>query len=578
MRNNGSQHCCPPPSGRRCVSLWLLLPLAIPAGACVSSSKSAPTRGLDSGAAEGADVGTDEGSDGSDGEDSPSCEGELSLDGVRALTSSGVVEGMELDEGLAFLGIPFAEAPTGPRRFSLPEPKACVPGQLVAADALPPPCPQRSDETGLMIGEEDCLYLNVWTPAVDDATRPVLVFVHGGGNVQGSSSEGSDYGLYDGARLSASHDVVVVTLQYRLGALGFLAHPALSEEGGGSSGNYGLWDQRLALQWVRDNIAAMGGDPDRVLLFGESAGAQDTCMQVVSPQSAGLFSAALNQSGTCTSRRLRDAEEEGLEHVSGTSCAAGMEDAELVDCLRALPVEELVGMAGDVISELGIPGAAGFGPVYGDAFVPDPPLETIAAGAHTPVPWVLGSNTDETSQWAPAMDAATYTATVEALFGRASDEVLEVYPADGSGSPREAWIQLTTDAVFTCPARWVARAATDSQEEPVWRYLFGKVPTGTSGALYGAWHGLELVYVFQAIDGVSATSGYRPDDQDLVVETFMGAAWSALARDGAPAAAHDWPEAGPDGGLLFIGDTIEPRSDGRAEKCELWERLGLVGG
>lgn len=501
------------------------------------------------------------------------CLGDRALEPGQVLTTGGVLAGTETDQGWAFLGVPYAEPPVGPERLRPPQPYACRPGEVVAASSLPPVCPQVDEESGAFEGEEDCLQLNVWTTGLEaGAARPVLVFIHGGGNVAGSTSEGSDYGLYDGARLAAHNDAVVVTLQYRVGALGFLAHAGVAEAAGTTPGNLGLRDQQLALRWVQDNIAAFGGDPERVLLFGESAGAVNTCMQLGSAGAAGLFSAALIQSGACTARPLDDALAEGDAHVEALGCD-GADDDDVLACLQALPVEDIAQLSGDPISAAGIPDSP-FGPtIDGDVLVEDPD-DAIEAGRHNAVPVVLGSNSDEASQWVPlAVTEAQYTAMVELYMGALADRVLELYSVEEYGSARKAWIALVSDISFSCNARRLAQRLSESQDAPVWRYWFSKVPTGVSGQLYGAWHGLELVYVFQAIDGISDLNDYTPDAADFAIEATMGSAWGSLAATGDPNGdlPVSWPAYSSDSEqVLELGDKIAVIDAPRAEMCDFW--------
>lgn len=314
------------------------------------------------------------------------------------VTERGPVRGVDEGDTWSWKGIPYAAPPVGQLRWRPPEPPACWSGVL-DADAFGPKCLQRG-ENGEVVGAEDCLTLNVWAPKGDapEGGWPVMVFVHGGGNVQGSSSETVPGGapLYDGRFLAQREGVVVVTLNYRLGALGFLAHEALSAESSdGGSGNYGLMDQIAALEWVRDNVAGFGGDPTRVMLFGESASGVDALALLASPLAEGLFRAVLVQSGGARGLPLDEAEAEGAERVAETSCG----DAEdVLACLRDLDgstiVETMPGVVGIGELELGA-GSRVFGPVVDGRVLEQPPLQAVEAGAHHAVPFVVGTNLDE---------------------------------------------------------------------------------------------------------------------------------------------------------------------------------------
>jgi len=234
---------------------------------------------------------------------------ETARDGLRIELTTGVVQGeyAELPEGVSgaeprrFLGIPYARPPLGALRWKAPEPAQRWEGVLNATE-LVAGCPQLEDQGAPASDNEDCLVLNVWSPEPAPRAAPVMVWIHGGGNFSGGTglSVPSTRQLwYDGAVFAAARDVVVVTIQYRLGPLGFLAHPALAAEGE-PTGNQGLQDQRMALRWVQDHIARFGGDPSNVTIFGESAGSADVCYHVASPRSAGLFHRAISQSGGCS--------------------------------------------------------------------------------------------------------------------------------------------------------------------------------------------------------------------------------------------------------------------------------------
>ncbi|MCB9758356.1 MAG: carboxylesterase family protein [Alphaproteobacteria bacterium] len=510
------------------------------------------------------------------------CSPGLSLEEGMVRTSGGVLQGVAAGEGWGFLGVPFVEAPVGERRFAFPEPFACRDGEVMDADALGSVCPQPDVQGTDVIGDEDCLHLNVWTPeamplAEGAAERPVMFFIHGGGNVQGSTAQGDGYLFYDGGRLAEATGAVVVTTNYRLGALGFMAHEALTAEYGTGSGNLGLRDQLAALDWVQENIAAFGGDPARVMVFGESAGGLDTCMLYTSPLAAGKLSAALIESASCPALPLADREAEGADYAVELGCAGD----DVPACLRALPWADLAALSGFPISDLGVPGAGGFGTTIDGEVLPMAPNDAIEAGQHNDVPLVLGSNSDETAQWVGTLTRAQFETRVETYFGAFADQVLALYPEADFDSGREAWIALTTDASFTCPARSLARRAAESQQSPVWRYVFTNAPTGLSGTLYGAWHGLELAYVFQGVDAVADATGYAPDAEDYAVEALMGAAWGNLAWDGAPdsgtlALDHAWPQYDPllDNSLEIGGDfgVIEGYRDAQ---CDFWGLFGL---
>jgi para-nitrobenzyl esterase len=489
-------------------------------------------------------------------------------DGV-VVTDRGAVRGLRSASGgsWAYLGIPFAQPPTGALRWRPPEPPACWSG---ARDALafPNKCPQLDGQQA--IGDEGCLGLNVWAPD-GAAPKPVLVFIHGGGNGIGSSSEGAaGVNYYDGHLLAEKGGVVVVTVQYRLGVLGFLTHPALDAEGGGASGNYGLLDQQAALAWVKRNAAAFGGDPARLLVFGESAGAVNTCMHLVAPGSAGLFSAALMQSGGCPATPLAQAEQ---DHATAPALAGCGGAADVLACLRGVAPLELVAKVPAQVSVTGLDGSGlKFGPVTDGRVIPEAPMVALAAGRHNRVPFVVGANSDETSRSVPSIpDAMTYERIVRQQFGLVADLVLAEYPASAFATPLQAYVQLTTDARFVCPARKVARAADAGQPEPVYRYFFTHALDAGMARAFGAWHGLEILFVFAHLE----VAGYVPSPAERALSDQMIGYWTRLAAgDPNGASAPAWPvyDSALDSHLV-LDNTITAANGVRTDRCDFWDRL-----
>lgn len=502
----------------------------------------------------------------------PACPDDAVSGGVRLASDHGVIEGELVDGVVALRGIPYAAAPVGDLRFRAPVAPACLPG-VTARREFGARCVQLvKDSQGQVteiLGDEDCLTLNVWSPGLDAAARPVLVFIHGGGN----STGGSDDELYDGAALAAAQDVVVVTLNYRLGALGFLVHPELAAESAdGVSGNYGILDQIAALDWVQAHAARLGGDPQRVLLFGESAGAVDTCTLIGSPLAAGRFQRAIVQSGACNERSLQQLQDDIADAWLASS---GCVDA-VPDCLRALPAAQLVALTPD-----GYPNVAalsqGWGPHVDGVVVPQPTLAAMQAGAHNQVPLIFGSNADETAKAVPPLTEAGYTALVTASFGPFADQVLAAYPVADYADPRAAYVALTSDLKFVCNARRAARAADAGQALPVRRYHFAYDGYTTGpGVTATAFHGLELVYIFAAW-GAVASGGieYQPNADDLAISATLQSAWARFAASGDPSGdGLDWP--------VYVGATDDhavldaPPGAGqllRSAQCDFWDDL-----
>ena len=500
--------------------------------------------------------------------------------GERVAVEGGLVEGLRAGQAMAYRGIPYAAPPVGARRWTPPQPVPPWSG-VRSAVSFAPPCPQ-TDSRGALIGDEDCLRLNLWTPAgtMTSSRLPVLFFIHGGGHVQGSASVQLADGtfLYDGGRLAAASQAVVVTAQYRLGALGFLAHPAFAAASPwGTAGNYGTLDLIAALQWVRRNVAAFGGDPRRVLVFGESAGAVETCMLLVSPLARGLFSAALMQSGGCKATSAAQAAQFAGEYAQAAGCAGA---SDVAACLKGLPVATVLATLPPEVSV--VKPISGYGPVIDGVVIPAVPMDLIAAGQHARVPLVVGANRDETgTEAAVIVTEAQYQAAVLALAnGNAvlAAALLNAYPVAEYGSPRLAFTALTSDANFICPARRIARAAREGQTAPVYRYFFTHPPDNASPAAraLGAVHGMELFYLFQVLDALS----YRPSPGELELASFIGVSWRQLAATGDPS-----PPGGPawpryrveDDPFMELTTPPEAGAGVRTRQCDFWDSLQAWG-
>jgi para-nitrobenzyl esterase len=496
------------------------------------------------------------------------------------VTDRGPVQGTAEGSTWAYLGIPFAAPPIGSLRWAAPQVHECWSSAL-ATTAFAAVCPQIDPaNTANVLGQEDCLTANVWVPSAVGGTSalPVLVFIHGGGNVQGSASATSAGGatIYDGAALAAKANVVVVTFQYRLGPLGFLAHPSF----GANPGNYGTLDQIFALGWVKRNAAAFGGDPTHLLLFGQSAGAEDVCNMVASPLAKGLFAAALMESGGCTARPLATAEAFAHSWAQKAGCDSAADPA---GCLRALGVNAVLQNIPELASVAG--GKQGdYEPDIDGVALPDASDKMIAAGNHNHVPFVIGSNSDETSLelaksavGAAIKTAQDYQAAVLQYAGgnqALASAVLAQYPASSYATPLEAYIQVTTDAKFTCSARYAARVAIQGQADaPVWRYFYthhldGSPVTPIESAL-GAWHGQELGMVFRDYGG----GQYTPSAAENALADAIDTAWASLAATGAPA--PSWPRYQMSDPYTQLDDTITTGAGVRTSLCDFWD--GVLG-
>jgi para-nitrobenzyl esterase len=499
-----------------------------------------------------------------------------STEPLVVLTDKGLVQGVEAGSGFAFLGIPFAEPPIGALRFEPPQPAACFSG-VVDATHFGSSCAQWNPQAGGVVGSEDCLTLNVWTPALPSSSSkplPVLVWMYGGGDLIGNSNLGAT----NGQALANTGNAVVVSFNYRVGALGFLAHPALTASSPhGSSGNYGLLDALLALQWVQTNIAAFGGDSTHVMLFGQSAGAINTCALVASPLAHGLFTSAVMESGNCAAEPYSDRYATGGVVAASVGCASA---PDVVRCLQSVPMTTLVQNAGatyvgSVLSQVLTASTDAahiedlpFGPTVDGYVLEATPEATIQAGAHNHVPLIIGTNAQEFAAFIPpnvfpqgdVASCATYAGLAAVALPDLATPLLEAYPCNPL-DPTSGYRQLVavvTDAFFTCSSRRALRAAASTQSEPVYRYQF------THG---GARHGAEVMYVFGSFPS-------SPSSAESALSQQMQSYWVNLAATGSPngAGLPAWRAYAPavDNALLLdtpIGDAASLDATG----CGFWD-------
>ena len=496
-----------------------------------------------------------------------------------AVTDCGSFQGEVLSDGVSFKGIPFAAPPIGQLRFKPPAEPACSDSVQPAVN-FPEPCAQFDQDGSVLTTNEDCLYLNVWTPAREfpsSLQMPVMVFVHGGGNAGGSTSDVMFRGsyFYDGEQLAARGDVVVVTVEYRLGALGFLAHPALSAESSDAiSGNYGSLDQIAALKWVQRNIAVMGGDPDRVTLFGESAGARDVCTLVASPLAAGLFAGAIVESGACGQSTLDEHELTGEELAALVGCPSPTNAA----CLRNTSVEDWLDAVGPGGYEGGLVPAELLGPNIDGHLLLDTPWNAILEGTSNPVPLIIGANDEETSTKVDAVpplpDEQAYIDFINDTYGVLAPDVLRLYPATDYPTPLDAFVAATTDQQFICPMWRVVRGAA-LNPQPVYWYRFGHSINHPDYEGLGAFHAIELYYLFQHMDDLP---DFTPSADDLGIENAMLRYWTSFAATGDPNSGGGLPYWAPYDGAVDNYHRIDvPMADtpeDKVEKCEFWVPAG----
>ena len=481
-------------------------------------------------------------------------------------TNVGALRGVVAADHRLFAGIPYAAPPVGALRFAPPAPASPWRGERDATHAGPR-CIQDPDadfERGHN-SSEDCLTLNVWTPPVSRGPRPVMVWIHGGAFANGSS------GIYDARWLTTHGDILVVTVNYRLGALGFLAHPALGA--GGDVGNYGLADQQAALRWVHDNIAAFGGDPDKVTVAGESAGAMSVCDHLVAPGSAGLFRAAIVMSGPCQAQAdLATARRASLDYAAAAGCR---DAATAAACLRALPVDRLrkpvwyYGIGSDRLT----------GPVTGTAVLPVAPIAAFGAGSQPRVPVLIGTTGDEFTLFTgyrylregDRFVASEYPRLLAETFGPAGVAIGARYPVERYGGVAQAYSTAVTDADFSCVAERMAVGLARSG--PVYAYEFNDRGAPAPDLLrtlpfpVGASHSLELRYLFD----IGGAPPLNPAQRALS-DAMLGY-WTQFVRTGTPGGAWgefngsgSWMSLQPDGSRITTGYQD-------AHQCAFWAGL-----
>lgn len=486
--------------------------------------------------------------------------------GAVVTTAQGDVEGIVSGKVESFKGVPFAAPPVGDLRWRPPQPAAAWTGVRLAKD-FGPVCMQvarRAFQQGAM--SEDCLTLNVWRPHPVRAGErlPVMVWIYGGAFINGGSSAP----FYDGTHF-AERGVILVSFNYRLGRFGFFAHPAL-DGGPGPIANYGLMDQIAALKWVKRNIAAFGGDPDNVTIFGESAGAISVNELMVSPAARGLFAKAIAESGFGRSepRPLKGSDSRAAETVGVAFAEAhGIrgDDAAAAAALRALPAETL----NAPYSGLADPGIAG--PILDGAILTQGIAEAFANGDEAHVPYLEGGNSYEASLFPKIADTPNPVIT---RLG-APAKVLAAY---GDPAPPEAAREILTDSMITEPDRYLARQMA-RQALPAYVYRFSYVPPASRATSFGAAHGSEIPYVFDNLNDAPISFGSfhipaaTPDAHQLA--DAMHAYWIAFAKTGAPDSAGGpaWPRetTGSDPVMEFGSGGVTVRPDFHKARLDLIE-------
>jgi len=484
--------------------------------------------------------------------------------GIEVLTDKGLIRGTIKGDTRVFLGIPYAVPPLGERRWQPPESLAGWTG-VQEAHSQGPICTQGPGGGAAGAGVEDCLVVNVWAP--------VFVWIHGGGFVVGSSNNP----MLDGQRLSAAGNIIVVNFNYRLGLLGFLALAELSAESpSNSSGAYGFLDQIAALQWVQRNIAAFGGDPSKVTLGGNSAGAMSVCYHLVSAASRGLFQRAILQSGSCTrpTPALDDYAKQGTQVVANVDCDG---EAVIPDCMRGRDAQRLMDA---FYQENAYPGGELFQqpgsvwelpPTVDHVFIKQPVMRSMLAGDVAKIPVIIGANRNEGGffvygQPAPE-DAEAYSSAINRRYGSRAPAVLREYPLDDFNNSTEALAKVAGDEIFLCPtlhtAQYLRQAGLD-----VFLYEFEQPLEKLGEPWTSAFHTSEIPFVFGNPHFFTELG-----PEDLAYSAKVMPYWLRFIATGDPNMDGDtqWPEYDSDSHLVFA-EPIRIGKNFGGQKCEFWQQ------
>lgn len=495
-------------------------------------------------------------------------------------TQFGNIQGAMNGSIYQFLGIPFAKPPVGNLRWKAPQNPDSW-STTLNTTSFAPVCPQKNFDTGgssyTITGNEDCLYLNVWTPQITTtANLPVLVFIHGGGNQQGSSSEqnGGTY-MFFGKNMAERGNAVVVTIQYRLGPLGFLAHPGLEPENpNNTSGNYAVMDQILALNWVKNNISNFGGDSNKVMIFGESAGGVNVGNLLTSPMAANLFQRACIESAAPVVKPYATGTTDGIAYVDSFTTTGSNTDK--IAYLRTLTSDALVTNENPPLSG----GAVGMNwtAVIDNQYFTNIPTQAFQSGNFNKVPLIVGSNADEMSMnvpgtVTPGMVTLLKNSTVPAPLMPQADAL---YPSGSNNTEaKQSFIGILTDSQFTATTRRTAQCVSVNQTQPVYRYFFTFKHTIAALAAYGSYHGMELFYVFNNWENATLGSGPFFHTGDGYVQDAMVKYWVNFANTGNPNGTGlvNWPQYNSltDNYLEINSPAIGTQTGVRTAQSDLWD-------
>jgi para-nitrobenzyl esterase len=501
-------------------------------------------------------------------------------------TVNGTIQGLDRGSSCAFLGIPFAAPPTGNLRWRPPQPAATWAPSTFMAVTAPPSCAQLNAATGQPTGVENCLMLNVWTPnPLPAAGAPVMVWIHGGA----FSNASANFPAQNGQTLASLTGAIIVAPNYRLGPFGFLRHDALvSEES--AAGNYGLLDQRAALVWVRDHIAAFGGNPNNVTIAGQSAGGHSVSLHLVAQGSAGLFHRAVMQSGNMSfrMRTAADARQQGVEFAAALGCTDS-NAAVVLACLRSKGQNSvLTARPPNQAETFTETGRTQWTPVVDGVVISDQPRYLYERGQFNQVPVLMGTNRDEgwtfvDRSFPAGLAADQYTTAIETEFGADAPAIRAQYPASDFASPKDALARVVGDAEYVCEANRVARLI-ERAKTPVFLYSFEYEvdPVVVDRVV----HGLDVNLVFGNSYGPPLFTPYSLGPADIAMFQTIAGYWTHFAVTGDPntddpTSAH-WPAfkhpSGPGRGVdkyQIFALSIREGKRQRETYCDFWEPFFL---
>jgi para-nitrobenzyl esterase len=507
------------------------------------------------------------------------------------------VQGVDLGASCAFLGIPFAASPAGANRWKPPQPAAPWTPAILNATTPPINCPSVQLPAGTLVGAEDCLRLNIWVsdPTPAGAPAPVIVWLHTGAFFAASNN----FPGTNGRRLAEETGVIVVAPNYRLGPFGFLAHAALEAEDPArpSTGNYGLLDQRAALEWVRDNIERFGGDPYNVTLAGTSAGGQSVGLHLVAPGSHGLFHRAIIESAypTTGSASRAEGQQQGEAFATSLGCA---DPTQVLACMRSATRDQVLTALTQAAQQVIEPANQVFWePVVDGLVIPDQPRTLFEQGHFTHVPTLIGANRDEgwgsfiTRSFPAGVSLLQYEAWVMGEFGDAWPSILAAYPASDFASPQEALARVVGDGQFTCETRRLAGLIADGglrgqgphedhgtgrrEKSPVYLYSYEYELDDLS--LDHVIHGVESNVIFGNNYGPPIFPIHVLTAADLALHAMMAGYWARFAATGDPNAGLQlgWPVYRKNHEDHIVFDTSLSTEEAGPEACDAWSGLFL---